>query len=195
MLAAPQRPQARRLAAARHATSTSTSCARSSTTGSPGHGHGFMLCSPGAFQIWRRDVLEEVGGYSSEFTCEDIELTFRIHEKFLRKGRDYEISASRTTSATTEGPDNVRKLVSQRERWQRVINETVWHYRRMWFNPRYRIGRADRHAVLPADRGARAGVRAARDRRRSCGAVALGLLRTVDVRRRCSRPWRSSTPR
>ena len=25
---------------------------------------GFMLCSPGAFQIWRRDVLEEVGGYS-----------------------------------------------------------------------------------------------------------------------------------
>ena len=32
----------------------------------------------------------------------------------------------------------MRKLVSQRERWQRVINETVWHYRRMWFNPRYK---------------------------------------------------------
>lgn len=26
----------------------------------------------------------------------------------------------------------------QRERWQRVIDETVWHYRRMWFNPRYK---------------------------------------------------------
>ncbi len=32
----------------------------------------------------------------------------------------------------------MRKLVSQRERWQRVIDETVWHYRRMWFNPRYK---------------------------------------------------------
>ena len=98
----------------------------------------FMLCSPGAFQIWRRDVLEEVGGYSRSFTCEDIEVTFRIHERFLREGRDYEILCLTDNVATTEGPDTVRKLVSQRERWQRVINETVWHYRGMWFNPRYK---------------------------------------------------------
>ena len=99
---------------------------------------GFMLCSVGAFQIWRRDVLEEVGGYSRAFTCEDIELTFRVHERFLREGRDYEIHCLPDTVGTTEGPDTVRKLVSQRERWQRVIAETVWHYRFMWFNPRYR---------------------------------------------------------
>jgi hypothetical protein len=97
-----------------------------------------MLCSPGAFQIWRRDVLEEVGGYSREFTCEDIEVTFRVHEKYLREGREYEILCLTDNVATTEGPDTVRKLVSQRERWQRVIDETVWHYRRMWFNPRYK---------------------------------------------------------
>lgn len=99
---------------------------------------GFMLCSVGAFQIWRRDVLEEVGGYATGFTCEDIELTFRVHERFLREGRDYEIHCLPDNVGTTEGPDTVRKLVSQRERWQRVIDETVWHYRRMWFNPRYR---------------------------------------------------------
>ena len=99
---------------------------------------GFMLCSVGAFQIWRRDVLEEVGGYSRRFTCEDIELTFRVHERFLREGRDYEIQCLPDNVGTTEGPDTVRKLVSQRERWQRVIDETVWHNRKMWFNPRYR---------------------------------------------------------
>ena len=98
---------------------------------------GFMLCSPGGFQIWRRDVLEEVGGYSTTFTCEDIELTFRIHEKFRREGRDYTIHCLPDTVGVTEAPDVVGKLVSQRERWQRVINETVVHYRRMWFNPRY----------------------------------------------------------
>jgi cellulose synthase/poly-beta-1,6-N-acetylglucosamine synthase-like glycosyltransferase len=98
----------------------------------------FMLCSPGAFQIWRRDVLEEVGGYDSSFTCEDIEVTFRVHERFLREGRDYEILCLTDNVATTEAPDSVAKLVSQRERWQRVIDETVVHYRRMWFNPRYR---------------------------------------------------------
>jgi poly-beta-1,6-N-acetyl-D-glucosamine synthase len=100
--------------------------------------HGFMLCSPGAFQIWRRDVLQEVGGYSRDFTCEDIEVTFRIHEHFLRRGRDYEILCLTDNVAVTEGPGDVRTLVSQRERWQRVTNETVWHYRRMWFKPRYK---------------------------------------------------------
>ncbi len=99
---------------------------------------GFMLCSPGGFQIWRRDVLEEVGGYSPAFTCEDIELTFRVHERYLREGRDYRIHCLPDSIGVTEGPDSVAKLVSQRERWQRVINETVWHYRRMWFNPRYK---------------------------------------------------------
>jgi biofilm PGA synthesis N-glycosyltransferase PgaC len=99
---------------------------------------GFMLCSVGAFQIWRRDVLEEVGGYSRGFTCEDIELTFRVHERYLREGRDYEIHCLPDNVGTTEGPDTVRKLVSQRERWQRVIDETVWHYRGLWFRPRYK---------------------------------------------------------
>ena len=98
----------------------------------------YMLCSPGAFAIWRRDVLEEVGGYSRQFTCEDIEVTFRIHEKYLREGRDYAIVCLTDNVATTEGPDSVGKLVSQRERWQRVIDETVWHYRRMWFNRKYK---------------------------------------------------------
>jgi len=99
---------------------------------------GFMLCSVGAFQIWRRDVLEEVGGYSREFTCEDIELTFRVHERFLSEGRDYEILSLPDNVGTTEGPDTTGKLVAQRERWQRVIDETVWHYRGMWFRPRYK---------------------------------------------------------
>ena len=99
---------------------------------------GFMLCSVGAFQIWRRDVLEELGGYARGFTCEDIELTFRVHEHFLREGREYSVLCLPDNVGTTEGPDTVRKLVSQRERWQRVIDETVWHYRNMWFNPRFR---------------------------------------------------------
>jgi poly-beta-1,6-N-acetyl-D-glucosamine synthase len=98
---------------------------------------GFMLCSPGGFQIWRRDVLEELGGYSTEFTCEDIELTFRAHERFRREGRDYLIHCLPDSVGITESPNTYAKLVSQRERWQRVISETVVHYRRMWFNRRY----------------------------------------------------------
>jgi len=98
---------------------------------------GFMLCSPGAFNIWRRDVLEEVGGFSREFTCEDLEMTFRVHEKFLREGLPYEILCVPETVATTEGPARLGALIRQRARWQRVILETLTHYKRMFGNPRY----------------------------------------------------------
>jgi cellulose synthase/poly-beta-1,6-N-acetylglucosamine synthase-like glycosyltransferase len=96
-----------------------------------------MLCAVGAFQIWRSDVIEEIGGFSTTFTCEDIELTFRVHEHFRRQGREYEIVSLADTVGVTEGPDTLRKLIAQRERWQRVILETVISYRRMMFRRRY----------------------------------------------------------
>ena len=97
----------------------------------------FMLCAVGAFMIWRRDLVVEMGGFSRDFTCEDIELTFRVHERLRREGRPCKIVALPDTVATTEGPDRISRLISQRARWQRVILETVWHYRRMLLNPRY----------------------------------------------------------
>jgi biofilm PGA synthesis N-glycosyltransferase PgaC len=96
-----------------------------------------MLCAVGAFQIWRSDVIEEIGGFSTTFTCEDIELTFRVHEHFRREGREYEIVSLPDTVGVTEGPDTLKKLIAQRERWQRVILETVISYRRMMFRRRY----------------------------------------------------------
>jgi len=97
----------------------------------------FMLCAIGAFQIWRRDLLEELGGWSREYTCEDIELTFRVHQVLREQRRDYRVVCLPDRIGVTEGPNTVRKLVAQRERWQRVILETWWAYRRMFLNRRY----------------------------------------------------------
>jgi cellulose synthase/poly-beta-1,6-N-acetylglucosamine synthase-like glycosyltransferase len=97
----------------------------------------FMLCAIGAFQVWRRDLLDELGGWSREYTCEDIELTFRVHEYLRDEGRSYRVVCLPDRVGVTEGPDTIRKLVAQRERWQRVILETWWAYRHMCFNRRY----------------------------------------------------------
>ncbi|MEP6990579.1 MAG: glycosyltransferase [bacterium] len=96
-----------------------------------------MMCVSGGFGVWRRDVVVELGGFSPSFTCEDIEMTFRIHEKMLREERPYRIISLPNMIAQTEGPDNVRSLVSQRARWQRVTMETVWAYRHMLGRRRY----------------------------------------------------------
>ena len=96
-----------------------------------------MLCSVGAFAIWRRDVVLELGGFSRSFTCEDIEFTFRVHEHFRSAETPYIVHSLAEPVGVTEAPQSIRSLVSQRARWQRVITETVWHYRRMFWNPRY----------------------------------------------------------
>jgi len=97
----------------------------------------FMLCIPGGFMIWRRDAIFEVGGFAPEFSCEDIEITFRIHERFRRMGRPCKVVILPDVIGATEGPARVRDLAKQRVRWQRVVVETVWAYRRMLARPRY----------------------------------------------------------
>jgi poly-beta-1,6-N-acetyl-D-glucosamine synthase len=97
----------------------------------------YMLCAIGAFMLWRRDVLIELGGFSRHFTCEDIEFTFRVHEHYRKKGESYRILSLPEIVGVTEGPNSAARLVSQRARWQRVISETVWHYRHMIGNIRY----------------------------------------------------------
>lgn len=98
---------------------------------------GAMMCSPGAFAIWRRDLFAELGPFDPRFSCEDIEFTYRAHEHFRRHKRRYQIASLPRLVAMTEGPATVRDLIKQRARWQRVLLESVWAYRRMWFNPRY----------------------------------------------------------
>ena len=53
------------------------------------------------------------------------------------EGRPYEIVSLADTVGVTEGPDRISRLVAQRERWQRVILESVFHYRGMLFRRRY----------------------------------------------------------
>lgn len=98
---------------------------------------GAMMCSPGAFAIWRKDLFTELGAFDPRFSCEDIEFTYRVHEHFRRCGRPYQIASLPRLIAMTEGPDSVRALIRQRARWQRVLLETVWAYRRMSFRRRY----------------------------------------------------------
>jgi biofilm PGA synthesis N-glycosyltransferase PgaC len=96
-----------------------------------------MMCNPGGFAIWRREEFMRLGGFSNAFSCEDLEMTFRMHEKFRREGRCYRILSLPGMVARTEGPDRASSLIRQRARWQKVVLEVVWHYRRMLMRPGY----------------------------------------------------------
>ena len=87
----------------------------------------------GGFGLWRRDILLELGGYSPDFSCEDIEFTFRAQDYIAETNKNYKILSLPYCVGWTEGPSDLASLISQRNRWQRVVIETVWHYKHIVF--------------------------------------------------------------
>jgi cellulose synthase/poly-beta-1,6-N-acetylglucosamine synthase-like glycosyltransferase len=96
-----------------------------------------VICIIGAFGVYRRDLIAKVGGFSREFSCEDIEMTYRIHDYLRRNKQDYRIYSLPDPICWTEMPDTFEKFYNQRHRWQRVYLETVISYRHMLFNPKF----------------------------------------------------------
>ena len=102
---------------------------------------GALILISGAFGMFRRDVLVEVGGLDPDSIGEDFELVMRIHRYMIDNGRDYRVKFVAEPVSWTEVPVTVKVLRSQRRRWHRGLWETLWKYRGMLLNPRYgRVG-------------------------------------------------------
>jgi cellulose synthase/poly-beta-1,6-N-acetylglucosamine synthase-like glycosyltransferase/FtsZ-interacting cell division protein YlmF len=100
-----------------------------------------LLIISGAFGVFRRDVLVEVGGYRTDTVGEDLELIVRLHRHMSDHDRPYRIEFIPDPVCWTEAPERLRVLARQRTRWQRGLYETLRFHRGMLFNPRYgRLG-------------------------------------------------------
>jgi cellulose synthase/poly-beta-1,6-N-acetylglucosamine synthase-like glycosyltransferase len=91
----------------------------------------------GAFGIFRRTLVEAVGGYSTATVGEDIDLVLRLHRYLRDRGEPYRIAFVPDPVCWTEAPEDFRSLAAQRRRWQRGLAEAVWNHRRAIANPRY----------------------------------------------------------
>ncbi len=102
---------------------------------------GALILISGAFGMFRRDILVEVGGLDADSIGEDFELVMRIHRSLTDQRRDYRVQFVAEPISWTEVPVTARVLRSQRRRWHRGLWETLWKYRGMLGNPRYgRVG-------------------------------------------------------
>lgn len=100
-----------------------------------------LLVISGAFGLFRRDVLLEVGGLDPDCIGEDAELVVRTHRDLRELHRDYRIRFVAEPVSWSEAPFTVRMLGKQRSRWHRGLTEILRKHRRMIGNPRYgRIG-------------------------------------------------------
>jgi cellulose synthase/poly-beta-1,6-N-acetylglucosamine synthase-like glycosyltransferase len=102
---------------------------------------GAMLIISGAFGLFRRETVVDVGGYATDTVGEDMELVVRMHRRLREAGTPYRIRFVPDSVAWTEVPSTLRVLGSQRDRWQRGLVDTMLRHQRMLFNPRYgRVG-------------------------------------------------------
>jgi cellulose synthase/poly-beta-1,6-N-acetylglucosamine synthase-like glycosyltransferase len=96
-----------------------------------------LLIISGAFGLFRRSLVEAVGGYSTTTVGEDIDIVLRLHTYLRERGEPYRIVFVPDPVCWTEAPESLRGLSRQRRRWQRGLAEASWTHRRAIGNPRY----------------------------------------------------------
>jgi cellulose synthase/poly-beta-1,6-N-acetylglucosamine synthase-like glycosyltransferase len=98
---------------------------------------GAILIVSGAFGIFRREEVVQVGGYDPDSLAEDAELVLRLHRLCRERGRPYRIGFIADPVCWTEAPSSLAALRTQRERWQRGLLQVLWRYRHMMGRRRY----------------------------------------------------------
>lgn len=99
--------------------------------------NGLMLVS-GAFGMYPRTRMIEVGGFNHATVGEDLELCIRLRVHMEKLKKPYKVVYVPETLCWTEGPPNSEVLIKQRDRWARGLWETMWLHKYLFLNPKYR---------------------------------------------------------
>lgn len=106
----------------------------------------------GAFGLFRRANVIEVGGYTHGTVGEDMELVVKLHRLMREQKRPYRVAFIPEPVCWTEAPETLSVLGRQRARWHRGALETFERHRDMLFNPRYgRVGTVGFGYILLVD--------------------------------------------
>lgn len=96
-----------------------------------------LLIIAGAFGMFKKSAVVEVGGYATDTVGEDMEITVRLHRHRYENKKDWKITFVPDTACWTQAPYVGNDLKKQRNRWHRGLIETLLRHRKMIFNPRY----------------------------------------------------------
>nr|WP_294898623.1 glycosyltransferase [uncultured Pedobacter sp.] len=86
---------------------------------------------PGAIGAFRKEVVQHVGGFTSDTLAEDCDLTMRI----LKAG--YIVKNCTTAMAYTEAPETFDMFLKQRFRWSYGVMQSFWKNKDALFNKKY----------------------------------------------------------
>jgi cellulose synthase/poly-beta-1,6-N-acetylglucosamine synthase-like glycosyltransferase len=104
-------------------------------------GFNMLPIISGAFGVFQRDLVKQVGGFRPRAVGEDLDLVIRMHRHLHEEHRSYHINFIPDPTCWTEVPADLKSLARQRARWHKGLIDTLWPNRDMLFRARYgRIG-------------------------------------------------------
>jgi cellulose synthase/poly-beta-1,6-N-acetylglucosamine synthase-like glycosyltransferase len=92
-----------------------------------------VFVTPGPFSIYRKSMLQEIGGFDAKNITEDLEIAYRIHKA------DYRIRNCIEAKVTTKLPQGFKRIFVQRRRWYTGAMKTLYQHKGLMFKPRYRL--------------------------------------------------------
>ena len=103
---------------------------------------GGLLVISGAFGVFSRNRLLEVGGYLTgkgnfhrDTVGEDLEIVVRLKKKLTELKIPHLVDYAHNANCWTEVPEDIGSLVRQRDRWQRGLLETMTLHKSMLLRP------------------------------------------------------------
>jgi cellulose synthase/poly-beta-1,6-N-acetylglucosamine synthase-like glycosyltransferase len=98
-----------------------------------------LLIISGAFGVFRRDAVLEVGGLDITSLAEDADLVVSLTKKARDENRECRMAFVAEPVCWTEVPNTFSALSGQRRRWSQGLGELIAKRRSMIFNPRYGV--------------------------------------------------------
>ena len=90
-----------------------------------------VFVTPGPFSIYRKSLLDRIGGFDEQNITEDLEIAYRIQK------HHYKIENCMDAKVYTIIPPTFKKLLVQRKRWYTGALYTLAKHRDMVMNPKY----------------------------------------------------------
>lgn len=90
-----------------------------------------LMIISGAFGLFKRQAVIDVGGFSTSTVGEDMELVLRLHRQKGPDGRRRRIVFVPEPVCWTQVPEKMEVLKQQRNRWQRGATESIFKHRHM----------------------------------------------------------------
>lgn len=96
-----------------------------------------VLIISGAFSVFSKKWVVDVGGYAKGMIGEDMELVVKLHRHIREKKENKRIEFVSNPVCWTEAPETMAVLRRQRRRWHQGLLESLWKHKKMTLNPNY----------------------------------------------------------